>query len=132
MRYLILILILSAIGFASCSSSKGGSTKKARYDRYFLSYTDVLSSTENNAYEFIRNKRSFWLRSNETSQFKNPQSKTAAVYVDGNRWGGVEALRSIPLGQIMNIEYLRPQDATLRFGLDHGGGAILISIKEEK
>ncbi len=49
-----------------------------------------------------------------------------AVYVDGNRLGGVGELRQVPANLVASIEYLDGPSATIRFGTGHSQGAIVI------
>jgi hypothetical protein len=50
-----------------------------------------------------------------------------AVYVDGNRAGGVEELRQVPATLVVSIEYLDAPSASIRFGTGHAQGAIVVT-----
>jgi len=41
----------------------------------------------------------------------------------------VDALRSIPLDSVRRIEWLGGMDATTQFGMNHTGGAIVVSTR---
>ena len=49
------------------------------------------------------------------------------VYLGTTRMGGVEALNQIRTGDVVSVRYLSPSEATQRFGLDHTGGAIVLT-----
>lgn len=50
-----------------------------------------------------------------------------AVYVDGNRAGGVDELRQLPASLVVSIEYLDGPSASIRFGTGHAQGAIVVT-----
>lgn len=50
-----------------------------------------------------------------------------AVYVDGNRAGGVDELRQVPASLVVSIEYLDAPSASIRFGTGHAQGAIVVT-----
>ena len=129
MCYLSLIMILLAVGFTSCSSTNGTGTKKARYDRNFIGHEDILSNSAIDAYDLIRSLRPHWLKGRGTKSFRNPEASFPMVYVDNDRMGNLETLTSISSANIKSITFLSASDATIRFGLNHTGGAILITIE---
>ncbi len=51
------------------------------------------------------------------------------VQLHGNRLGGVETLRGIPVGDIESIEWADPVSAAARWGADHANGTIVISTR---
>ena len=60
---------------------------------------------------------------NVTDRGANPP----VVYVDGTRRGGPEELRVLRADQIAEMRFMSALDATTRYGLNHDGGAILVS-----
>jgi hypothetical protein len=50
-----------------------------------------------------------------------------AVYVDGNRAGGVDELRQLPASLVVSIQYLDAPSASIRFGTGHAQGAIVVT-----
>jgi len=51
------------------------------------------------------------------------------VYLDGSLMGGPEQLRQIQVRSISSIRFLDGLEATNRWGLDHGLGAIVVSTR---
>jgi hypothetical protein len=49
------------------------------------------------------------------------------VHMDGNHLGGVRVLQRLAAVGVTSIRWLRPIDASARFGLNHSHGAIVIS-----
>lgn len=52
-----------------------------------------------------------------------------AVYVDGARAGGVEALRRVPAERIESIRRLSAADATTLYGTGHSTGALVVTTR---
>lgn len=130
MRTFSIFLILIALGFTSCASSKSGpGAKKARYDRNFIAYEDIIANPATNAYDLIRSLRIHWLQGRGTKSFRNPGASLPMVYVNNSRHGNIETLSSVSTTNIKSIKFLNASDATIRFGLNHTGGAILITIE---
>lgn len=70
----------------------------------------------------IRAERPLWLS-------QRGSEARVAVYVDGMRLGGPEELRGFEVTHVRALEYIDGRNATTRFGLNHGNGAILIYLK---
>ncbi len=51
------------------------------------------------------------------------------VYQDGMPVGGAGALRQIAVDEIKSIQYFDGISATLRWGTDHGNGALLVRTR---
>jgi hypothetical protein len=49
------------------------------------------------------------------------------VYLDGNRVGGIDELKSIRAGDVYSIRRINGVDAQARFGIGHGSGVIFVS-----
>lgn len=71
-----------------------------------------------NALEVIQRLRPAWLRLRAGSL---PQ-----VVVDGSPMGGTETLKTYRVGEIRELRYLDPGEATLRFGTGYPAGAVLV------
>ncbi len=117
---------------AACASSGGSASPSAgpRYERNRISSDEIaqgLSRNINNAYDLIQSMRPQWIRTGSTG-FGGAAS-TLAVFEDNNRLGGVEALRSYPLGNVSAIRFLQPSEAGALFGLDVNYGAIQIQTR---
>jgi outer membrane cobalamin receptor len=51
------------------------------------------------------------------------------VYVNGILRGGIAQLRDTPVNSVERIRYLRPADATTRYGLNQAGGVIEVTLR---
>ena len=54
---------------------------------------------------------------------------TLRVLVDGHVIGDVESLRMIPANEVLAIHVLSAADATIRFGSQYDGGAIVVQTR---
>ena len=121
------VLICLTLGMLACSASKG--TNRAGYSRDLITKIDIDESTAKNAYELISSLRPHWLRGRGTKSLKyQAQASYPVIYVNETQYGDIDSLSRLSLHNISEIRYLNPGDATFRFGLDHAGGAILISM----
>lgn len=81
------------------------------------------------AYELVSHLRPEYLKSRGASTFRDTMPPTAIVYVDNVKYGSLDQMKNLSAEHVFQVQYLSGSDATTRFGLDHGGGAILITTK---
>lgn len=98
--------------------------------RNYIFADEIRRSVATNAYDLIESLRPHWLRGRGPKSVRVRMASNPIVYVDGLRHGYVSALISLPVHNIVEIQYMSSGDATIRFGIDHPGGAILISMFE--
>jgi hypothetical protein len=82
-----------------------------------------------NVYDLIAHLRPEFLRSRGANSVRNATPPTAVVYLNGMRYGSLEQMKSLSADGVFQIQYLSAADAQTRFGMDHTGGAILITSK---
>ena len=80
------------------------------------------------AYDAVRLLRPSFLRIAGHLTRGQVELPETAVYVDGARVGGLEALRLIPLRNVSAIRLVKPLDAVTAFGRGHGGGALMVEV----
>lgn len=78
-----------------------------------------------NAYEAVEALHSTWLSERGTDSFSNPTK--VVVYMDNVRLGGVETLRTVSTRIIYSIAHLNGVEASARYGIGHGAGAIVVA-----
>lgn len=115
-----LALSLALVVSACASSGSSSGTRASSSTR--LEQADLESVQQLDAYQAIQRLRRLWLQPRGGISATFP-----VVYVDGQRRGGVDELRSIPVLTIGRIEYMNSSDATTRYGTGHDGGAILVT-----
>ena len=85
----------------------------------------IAQSHTNNAYELVSRYRSEWLRRRGAPSLR--PSSGIRVYLGHMELGGVESLRDLNVNMIDSIQFLSGPDATQRFGINHGDGAIVVT-----
>ncbi len=80
-------------------------------------------------YDLLAKVRPEYLRSRGSNSLRDVTPPTAVVYVDNVKYGTLDALRQMSAENLAQVQYLSATNATTRFGMDHGGGAILITTK---
>lgn len=120
-------IALIAVMCASCSSAASG-PRAPRANVNVITAEEIAAAHQSDAYSLVQNLRPNWLRVRGTSSLSIPE--VVQVYLDGSRLGGTDYLRQIATQSINRLQYLSGVDATQRFGLDHGAGAILVSTRD--
>jgi hypothetical protein len=97
-----------------------------RRDRNRLTREDLAARTESDLLALLQGARPSWLRARGPVSITQ-QSEQVWVYRDGIRMGGVQVLEQMRPGEVREIEFLPGHEATQRYGLDHGAGAIVVT-----
>lgn len=98
----------------------------ARSDRSTLDRDEIRSTQFNNMYDVVRSLRGNWVRTRTSESFG--KSSVLQVYLDMQRLaGGFEELRQIAPRNVESVRYFDPIQASGRWGMDHGSGAILLT-----
>ena len=127
----VLSVALGCMLAAACSppSAGAGSTPgAARRGGSVITQVELQESSASNALDAVQRLRPNFLASRGQSTI-NGNDQGVVVYANGQRLGGTDSLRDIPIGDVKQIEYLNSADATQRFGTGHGHGAILVTRK---
>lgn len=111
-----------------------GRAEAQKRDAHRITRQEIESSPHTNLdlYQVIRSLRPHFLevrgvRSVGTSQ---AGSTPLALYVDGKRGAGVQALRAISPGNVEEVRYLSPTAATNEFGPHGANGAVIVKLKK--
>jgi hypothetical protein len=119
-----LLAALPIIALSLACASSGPSATKARTDRSVLTTEEIGRTGSHDAYSALQALRPQWLTKRGTSTIN--MRETIKIYLDGNLMGGPEYLRQITITSVGSIRHLDGLEATQRYGLDHGQGAILV------
>jgi hypothetical protein len=119
------IVAAFSLALAVTSCAAGSHRSGATTDRNLITSEMIQERHFSTAYEVVESLRANWLSSRGLDSFGAPT--TVQVYLDITRMGGLDQLRSISTQNIVYIRYYDGIAATARWGLDHGGGAILVS-----
>lgn len=119
----VMILALTA-----CATATSG-TPVASKDPNVITRDEIAKSMESNAFEAVARLRPLFLKSRGRTSINAQGDMHATVFVDGQRYGDVSALRNISTNQIQEIRYLNGPDATTKYGIAYGSGAIEIRTR---
>jgi hypothetical protein len=126
-KYLYLVAAIGVIGCAT-TATKPGSTRKANElsgDEIMQTHADNLS-----AYDAVARLRPNWLAPHGAMTSNQQVSDYAAVFVDGQFVGDINALRNIQAYQVGDIRYYNVTEAGAKFGVRAGTtGAIEVIMK---
>ena len=118
-------VLLVAIVACSSATQKRPAGSNAR-----LITTDEIDVTRfSTAFEVVQALRPQWLRMRGQTSIN--MSESIKVYFDDVLLGTPSQLRNVPARAITWMRFLDGNEATTRWGLDHGQGAILVSSKSE-
>ncbi len=125
MKKLLLIPILVVV--TACAGNAGGKSSAPR-DRALLTTEDIQRSGAVDAFTAVQTLRPHWLTKRGSTSFR--QTESIKVYLDGSLMGGPDQLRQITASSIESIRYMDGLEATQRYGLDHGQGAVLVFTRK--
>ena len=118
--------LVIAVGIASCGApamQKGDGTRRESV----ISDEEIAKAGQADAFTTVQVLRPTWLQIHGRTSISH--QVPIQVYVDGSRVDGVSYLSQIPAGSIASIRHMDELEATNRYGLDHGAGAILVFTK---
>ena len=130
-----ILLLLAAALAAGCAGRREEARTPPPQSRDVLTRGQIDESHATNAYEAVERLRSRWLRQRGTTQMPaSPggaqfRENPIAVYLDDQRLGTVETLRTIEVAAIRYMRVYPPVEAAARWGFNHGGGVIFVSTR---
>lgn len=118
-------LVVCATLLTGCATTESGSGSG---DLSVVTAEEIeAAGSYSTAYEVVQRLRPQWLRTRGRSNTGFEVS--IKLYVDGSRFGASEDLTQINATNIERMEYLRPSQASDRYGMNHDQGAILVELK---
>ena len=102
----------------------------ASFDRQLITEDEIVESHAATAFEVIHRLRGNFLSSRGETSFYATSSRFPTVYLDEQRWGNIETLRTIPAEIIASIRLYRSWEATTRYGVGNMGGVIAITTRQ--
>src|SRR5690606_10182341 len=113
---------------AACGPAKQQTAP--RNQRNVLTAEEITRVAGTDAFSVVQALRPHWLIRRGPSSINFDE--TIKVYLDGNLMGGIEQLKQINVHSISEIRHMDGIEATQRYGLDHGQGAILVVTRVQK
>ena len=118
-RMLVLGAFAAVTGLAACAS--GGGSSGPRRDPNLLTLEELTEYGTLTAADAVRRLRPRWLTGRGGGN--QPQ-----LVLDGARMGdAATALQSMNVSDIQEMRYLNAADATMRYGTNYPGGAIVVT-----
>lgn len=111
-----------SLAASACAGAGAGATGRA--DRNTISTAEIQQAGFGDAYQIVEALRPLWLQKRGPSTINLEES--VKVYLDGSLLGGPDYLRQISVQTIDLIRYMDAIEATQRWGMDHGHGAIVV------
>jgi hypothetical protein len=97
---------LTIITLAACSSSSKPRTNVQSSSSDFVTSVEIAAVSATNAYDLINRLRPRWLRTQAPGSIgAGVRSQVIAVYLDGVRLGGLDALRSLSTAGVVSMQY---------------------------
>lgn len=124
MRNPVLVAALSLLLVACASDPAARTTHR---DRNLITAEEIAAEPITTASELIERLRPAWLRSRGPTSIRSGTPSLPIVYIDEVRTGGLETLYRISTQIIREVRFINGRDATTKYGLDHGGGVIMIA-----
>ena len=120
------LVLMTLVVMAACSSGSGRSSTGRSMN--VLTLEEITASNYSDAFALVQALRPQWLRVRGSGSISRGEG-VVQVYLDGSHMGDANYLRQISTMSIGRIQYLDGLEATQRWGLDHGNGAIAISSR---
>jgi len=129
MRKCLLATVICGLSLA-CSPAPAVHSRVGA-DPQIITEEEVEASRGTTAYEVIQKLRANYLSyRGETSFDKRKSQPYPMVYLDGQEFGPLSSLRSIPAAQVATIRMYRSWEATTKFGTGNMGGVIAITTRQ--
>jgi hypothetical protein len=123
------LLALAFVAVLGCAQQRVGPSVTSS-DPGLITFEEIEASRDANAFDLIQRLRpNFLTYRGETSLSKGRSNPYPTVYLDGQEYGPISSLRSIPASQISSIRLLRAWEATTKYGTGNMGGVIAVSTR---
>lgn len=123
-------LMVLAFTLGGCATAGERTQRTGSRDLLTAAEIQERGTAVETAYEAVQQLRPHFMRerSNPTMGVGAARVDPVRVYVNGVQRGGVQELERIRIEEVVSIRYVRPTDAQTRYGMDHGSGAIEVTI----
>jgi hypothetical protein len=124
----LLVSLLAVVVFA-CARSRLGPGEIS--NSQLITEDEITASRASNAYEAIQKLRANFLSyRGETSFDRSKSQPYPTVYLDGQEFGPIGSLRTLPAAEISTIRLYRAWEATTKFGTGYLGGVIAVTTRQ--
>lgn len=124
----LIIALLAAVVFA-CAPPRVG--PGAISNSQFITEEEIVASRGSTAFDVIQKLRANFLSyRGETSFDRSKSQPFPTVYLDGQEFGPIGTLRTLPASEISTIRLYRAWEATTKFGTGNMGGVIAVTTRQ--
>ena len=123
------LMLLIATVILACAPPRHGPGEMN--NPQIITEDEIVASRATTAYEAIQKLRANFLTyRGETSLSKSRSTPYPTVYLDGQEFGPIATLRTIPASQIASIRLYRAWEATTKYGSRNMSGVIEVSTRQ--
>jgi hypothetical protein len=122
-------LAIFAVVVTSACAANRQSTELA-YDSSVITEEEIIKSGGVTAYDVIKKIHANFLSYRGPTTLNQTSSPVPTVYVDGQLFGLLATLRTIPSAQVAEIRMYRAWEAMTKFGNGNMGGVIAITTRQ--
>ena len=120
-----LLILATLLTLTACAAR---SDADASGHSELITYEELQTQGEYpNLYDLIQVLRPRWLRPQGGPDTFTRRTGQVQVHMDGNWMGDINVLRGLSPAGVTSISWMKPLDASARYGLDHSHGAIIVS-----
>ncbi len=117
------VVIVSMTACAT-TSTPGGASSRNR-----ISGEELATSNHTTVYQALELLRPQWLFSRARSVMGGSGEGTAGVYINNNRVGDLEYLRTVYINEVAELRFWEPGQQTSRFGMGNARGVIEVILR---
>lgn len=117
------VLLLATVAAIACAPAAGTGERRSSN---VITRQQIVDSQVSNAHDVISRLRPTFLRSRGRTTISSGAPEYPEVYLDGQRYGEIESLKTLIVDNIKEIRFLNAADATTKYGTGHTAGIIEI------
>jgi len=124
-RARIALITMVLAGAAACAGRPSGATG----NRNVLALDEMQQAGHADVFLTVQALRPQWLHRRGTTSLNRSGGATIKIYLDDMLLGGPDSMRQVSTRSISSIRYYTELEASERWGLDHGSGAIVVTTR---
>lgn len=115
------LLLLVALSLGACATTGGGGGGGSSD---VLTNEELIASRHNDLLGALQNLRPSWIRGRGTNSVN--YSSEVVVFLNGNPFGTVSDLRSIPVDAVLDVQFMSASEAGARYGTLAGSSGLVL------
>ncbi len=124
-----LLTVAPLVAALACSgASQANRTGATRTDPNVITSQELTAATQINLHSFVSAVRPRWLDARRPTNFDG-RSVTVTVFLNGQRFGDLDQLRTMSPGNVREVRYYGTAEAQQRFSIQNLGAVINVITK---